>query len=363
MSVTSSLKKQVDMPVWEWCRFAPVVSAAGLTLCADETSGGRYIYYVGAACYRYDTISDGWQLVATPNTALTGGIGTTCYSAYNGYRGKVLGATASGITIAGLYSNKLIGKTIRITNGTGQWQQNTITGSGATTIWDHGIATTASASVIVDNQTIPKKWTINQWSGYQCRLVFNTGQSQVRKILYNDNTGLTFTDTNWQAFDSWNNTGWAATAPYALPVNAVTYYYIESTTFTLTSSWTTTPDANSRFAIMSGSVWFVTQKTLATGAAALQYYDILSDTWFTKTCPAYLMPTLASADMTIERCGEFAGYFTSGTCTSTIDTRSFTDSGASWTYDRYTNCQVRVTNPTTGVLQIPSWQENRNPKQ
>lgn len=349
MSVTSSLKKQVDLPVWEWCRFAPIVSAAGSTLCSDESSGGRYIYYVGATCYRYDTWSDGWQMIATPPIALTGGIGPTRYTVYGGYRGKVLAATSNTLRIPGLQGNKLVGKTIRIYDGRGVGQERVITYISGATVHEFGIATTASVSAIVDAQTIPKKWKINQWSGYQCRLVFGTGQSQVRKILYNDHTGLTFTDTNWQSYDSWSNTGWASTAPYQLPVNAVTHYVIESRVITLDSAWTTVPDETSRFVVLSGAIWFLTQKTLATGAAAMQCYDILSDQWITKTCPGYLWPVLAQTDVSIERTGESGGMFCSGTCTAS-DTRSLTDSGASWTYDRYSNLQIRVTNPSTGTV-------------
>ena len=360
MSVTSSLKKQVDLPVWEWCRFAPVVSAAGLTLCSDESLGGRYIYYIGTACYRYDTWSDGWMLIATPNIALTS-IGATRYTVFGGYRGKVIAATSNTITLPGTQAQKLLNYKIRISDGKGAGQQRTITYVSGVTIQDNGVVTASSGGTyLTDAQTSPyqKKWKVNQWSGYQCRVVYTTGQTQMRKILYNDNTGLTFNDVTWQAYDSWNNTAFSAQAPYAVPA-AGSLYYIESSTATIDSAWTTIPDQTSRFVVLSGGVWFLTQKTLATGAAAMQYYDILTDTWFTKTCPGYLWPTLAQNDVTLERSGEISGIFYSGTC-STGDTRSFTDSAATWTYDRYANYQVRLTNPATGVIQRRRILSNNN---
>jgi len=348
MAVEIKLKKQVDMPVWEWCRFAPIVASVGLTLCSDESVGGRWIYYIGTACYRYDTWSDGWQIIATPNLALTT-LGASRYTVFGGYRGKVISGTTDTITMAGLYGDKLLNYKIRICSGKGIGQERTIK-SIVHKKHDFGVATTASATIITDNQTIPKKWKINQWVGYQVRLTFGTGQSQVRKILYNDNTTLTVSDPNWQPYDHWNNTGFSATAPYALPVNAVTHYVIESSVVTMDTSWTTIPDESSRYVVLSGAIWFLTQRTLALGAAALQYYDILSDTWTTKTCPGGIFTVLATSDVSIERTGEGGGCFTSGITTSSTD-RTMTDSNAVWEVDRYNNYQLRITDPITETTQ------------
>jgi len=61
MTVTNNNIKQVDLPVWEWCRFAPTISTAYSSLCTGGENQ-RYIYYmVSVVLYRYDTYSDGWQ--------------------------------------------------------------------------------------------------------------------------------------------------------------------------------------------------------------------------------------------------------------------------------------------------------------
>ena len=354
MSVTSTLKKQVDMPVWEYCRFAPIVSAAGMTLCSDPSDGGRYMYYMGATCYRYDTWSDGWQLIATPNYALTT-VGTSTYQVANGYRGKVISATSTTLTMAGLQGQKLLNKKIRIVSGKGMGQERTISAVDETLIWDHGVATAASTSVITDNQTIPKKWKINQWTGYQVRLVYGVGQSQVRKILYNDFNSLTVTDPNWQPYDSWNNTGFAATAPYALPV-VNTQYFIESTNVTISSPWTTIPDNTSRYMVLSGGVWFLTGKTLAAGSAAMQYYDVISDTWITKTTPGGFWPVLAQTDIALEHTGEKAGTFDTGLITfvdpsTTLANRMIIDTSKNWTTERYSNYEIRLKDVSFGTIQ------------
>jgi len=353
MSVANNLKKQIDLPVWEWCRFTPVVSSTALSLCSDESSGGRYIYYIGTTCWRYDTWTDGWQQIATHNGTLSA-VGATRYSVYGGYRGRAISATSTTLTLAGLQGQKLLGKTIRITQGKGAGQERVIRSVSEPIIVEYGIASIASATAITDAQTIPKKWKINQWAGYQCRLVFGTGASQIRKILYNDTNTLTFSDTNWQAYDSWNNTGFSVLTPYAAPVAtvaSVSNYYIEYSTITV-DEWTTTPDLSSRYMILSGGIWFLHGKTLAQGSASLQYYDVLSDTWQTKTCPGGMFPVLAQSDVTIERIGEISGSFATGNLTSASydpNTRKITDTSANFVIDRYANFQLRIVNSSTGI--------------
>jgi len=81
MAITNSLKQQVDLPVWEWCRLAPAVSSSVSSACAAENSlyhvnHGRYIYYMqavsstpvagtasnqGTGFFRYDTVTDSYQ--------------------------------------------------------------------------------------------------------------------------------------------------------------------------------------------------------------------------------------------------------------------------------------------------------------
>jgi hypothetical protein len=60
-----------------------------------------------------------------------------------------------------------IGQTIKITAGTGFGQ--VISSLNDSIIWDSGVATGANTSVIVD---LLKKWTINQYLGYQVRITF-----------------------------------------------------------------------------------------------------------------------------------------------------------------------------------------------
>ena len=237
MTVTNLLKTQVDQPVFEWMRFAPTSASSASSFTFNQYTYGRYMYYqVSQAMWRYDTYSDSWQETSPP-PATPSTISQIKHTDVFGYRGHTISATSTTITIAGFgnLSNAANGLKIRIIAGMGAGQERTITSSASAVIADFGVVSSASASAIGDNT---KKWRFNQWDGYQCRLTFNTGQTQIRKILYNDTTTLTFSDTNFQPIDPFNNTGFSTVSPYAAPTTAgtVTGYVIESTTLTIDSA-------------------------------------------------------------------------------------------------------------------------------
>ena len=347
MAVTNLLKTQVDQPVFEWMRFAPTATSSTATLLSSDESA-RYMYYiVGQAMWRYDTYSDSWQECAAPNIAPATAVAGK-YAAYAGSRGHTISATSTTITIGGLgrLGNVCVGSKIRILYGTGAGQERTITACSDGVIHDNGLATTASATQIGDST---KKWRVNQWDGYNCRLTFSTGQSQVRRILYNDTTTLTFSDTNHQAVDSFNNTGFSAVTPFAVPVTSAgsqTHFVIESSVLTVDSAWTVTPDASSIYQIMTGGIWLVTAAA-STPFAAFQYYDILLDSWFTKT-PSGPMHHAAAlgTDFAIDRTGEAGGVFLSGVTASSAAAKTLVQSGATYAYDRYANYQLRIVSGT-----------------
>ena len=349
MSVTVNMKPQVDLPVWEWLRFAPATVAAASCTCADEATGGRYIYYLDTAnLWRYDTITDAWQRLQGPSIPpLTAS--SMRYSTYGGYRGRVLGATNTTLVIPGVWGSDFVGKTIRITEGTGIGQERVISAVADPVIVESGVVSTGGANSLQDLQSAysTKKWTPNQWRGYQCRVVFATGVTQVRKIIYNDiNTLYFFNDTS-MAYETWSNAPMSAIAPYAVPA-AGTHYYIEAQTITV-PAWTTNPDLTSKFMIKNGAIWMITGRTLANGAAAMQYYDIATDTWYYKTCPGGAFGQLLTGDVSLERCGEIGGVFDSGAVVSA--TSKTLTAAKAWTADQWTGFAVFVTDPATGVVQ------------
>ena len=344
MTVSSQLKQKVDIPVWEWMRFLPSSTTATTAMCYGDNLNERYMYVlVGSAFYRYDTITDSYQQLASPPTAPVTTVSLR-YTSYGGYRGNILGATSDTATIAGLENGILTGNKIRITYGQGAGQERTIISVSDTITMEHGVATAAGASSIGDST---KKWAINQWVGYQVKLVFGTGLSQIRKVLYNDATTLYFYDINYQQLEAWNNVPFSATAPYALPVITAglqAHFYIEKNIITLDSAWTTIPDTSSSYSVLSGGVWALSSVATAPWSS-FQYYDVASDTWTPKTALGGLLVSALGTDFSIERTGEYAGTFLNGTATSAT-ARTLTDSSKTMTLDRYANYQLRITGGT-----------------
>ena len=349
MSLTNKLQKTVDRPVWEWCRFNPIGNtAAASVLCTPDDGSGRYMYYLHGnttTFYRYDTWTDGWQLLA-PALLTSGTVSSALkYSVHGGYRGKVLALgtnTPATILIPGL-DNNLLGKLtdntstkIRIMAGTGAGQERTITSAGQPNINFSGSATGGSTSTVVDSTAL---WKWNQWRGYQVRITYGTGLGQVRKILYNNATTLFTADYNLQEIDTWN------TALFTVGAAAGSYYQIESSTITVNSNWDVIPDATSTFVCLTGGIWYIT--TAATpGWAHLSYYDIHSDVWIPKTVPMGNLTGALATDWSIERTGEIGGFYVgpvAATNGGSNTVRTFTDTAASWTLDQWAGYQVRIT--------------------
>lgn len=347
MALTNLLKPQVDQPVFEWMRFAPVATAATSALATSDDLGGRYMYYVNAqALWRYDTYSDSWQELAPPPAAPVTGTALK-YSKYSGYRGHIISATSNTITLAGFSRHAHIPDElkIRIIAGKGAGQERTITEVADAVVADFGLATTASATTIGDST---KKWKINQWDSYQCRLVYSTGQSQIRKVLYNDTTTLYFSDTNFQAIDHFNNTGFSSVSPYAIPVTTAgsqTHFLIESTTCTIDTAWDVTPDQSSIYQIISGGLWLFSSSAGAP-FSTMQFYDILTDTWMTKTPIGGHLTAAYGTDFSMDRTGEVGGAFVSGVTATSATARTLINTGATMEIDRYANHQLRIVSGT-----------------
>jgi hypothetical protein len=353
MTVVINLKKQVDIPVWEWMRFSPQTTAAISCLtCADIPADSRYLYFMsgGLGFYRYDTVSDTYQTLNYPtyssgiNPPLTSV--SMRYSSYGGYRGRVLSGTTTTLLIPAIQGKMFVGNTIRIYNGTGSGQQKTIVDVSDTIVYEQGVVTTATVSVLTDTT---KRWKWNQWSGYQVSTTYGLGQTQRRKVLYNDATNLYFYDINYQAIDHFNNQGFATGGAYTTPAataGSQTMYQIEASIITVDTPFNIVPDYTSRFALNTGSIWFFT--SLASGGFhALYKYDVAGDYWITRTATASLFPTTTGTDLTMERISNAGGIHLSGT-TSGTTIRSLTDYTLNLVTDRYANYQLRTFNGLAG---------------
>ena len=342
MAVTNNLKSQVDLPVWEWCRFAPTASATLSGMATSDDGLNRFIYYIsGSSFYRYDTYADTWQQLSTPNTApLT--VLSLRYTGLRGYHGRVLSATGTTVQIAGLRGPTLNGKTLKILNGTGLGQEKTLTYTGET-IHDMGVVTAVATTSLSDST---KKWKYNQWSGYIVGVTYGTDATQYKKILYNDTTTLYISDVNLQPHDPWNNQAYVAAAPYALPVTTAgsqAHFQILSHSYSV-SAWTTTPDYTSYFTVTTGGLYLVSSSA-TTSFFTLQYYDIIHDSWQTKTTNMGLFANTIGTDITLERLAKTGTAFLSSTATAGA-ARTLTDGAQTMTPDRYANYRILITGGT-----------------
>lgn len=344
MSLSNNLKKQVDQPVWEWCRLAPGVSNGASSATAANNSiyhvnHGRYIYYmqgitttagatsVGTGFWRYDTVSDTYQQLAFPPIA-PATYSTMQFIGGQGYYGRVISATSNTITCAAITGQILNTYDIRIIGGTGVGQHRVITAVSDPVIADNGTLTTLPTTPELSVIDANKNWTVNQWVGYQVRFVAATGNSVVRKIIYNSSTTLYFADASKYAEELNAYAPIVTIAGSALTIGASgTQYQIESSTLTVDTAWTVQPDETSRFIIQSGGIWLLSSGTTYT----MQYYDVAADTWYVRNSATTAGPVFAAGtDGTIMNTGEIALIFDRGTATSATAT-TLTDSTKSWT--------------------------------
>jgi hypothetical protein len=341
MALTNTLKNQVDLPVWEWLRFAPAVASASTCSCSSDNSlyhpnHGRYIYYMLDATngfWRYDTVTDMYQRLANPVATI--GVGSSMrFAGAIGYYGRVISASSNTITTSTHTGECLKGFDIKIIGGTGMGQQRTITGVGEPVAADSGIATAVTSTTSLLRITdSTKNWTVNQWVGYQVRITFNTGVSQIRKILYNDATSITFGDINQLAQNTID-----AMAPMATSIVATAgsqaVYSIESGTITVDTNWAVQPDATSRFVVQSGGVFHFTN-------FAISYYDIVTDTWYYRSTISNILSGTTPTDLTLERQTENSTVWDKGTATGGTTT-SLVDSTKQWTTDEFVGYYVRI---------------------
>jgi hypothetical protein len=344
MPVTSKLKSVVDLPVWEWMRPSPVTTVNGLSFTTFPDASSRYIYnlYSNTSNYRYDTVTDSWNQLASPLNTLANNLGAVSYSKWHGHYGRAISSGGSNNTIemAAYQGSLLVGNRIRIVSGRGAGQERTITAVSEPIIKDRGVVTSTSTSQIADGSTgvLTKTWGLNQYRDYQVRVLYGTtAGALVRPILYNNYNTITFYDAAWQAVTPW----WGPISP-TTTANATTptLYQIESNIVTVDTNWVTTPDSTSQFVVLTDGIWKI-DSSATNSLWALCYYDVISDTWYQKTANAGFFAAALATDVTIEKNLEYPIQVISGTATA-FTSRSLTDSTLSLTPNQYANYEIRI---------------------
>lgn len=357
---SNTLTRQVDMPVWEWTRFAPAVSSAISSTCSADNPDflpdehGRYIYYLISATQfvRYDTWTDMFQQLSSPPIAPTT-FSSMKYNAALGIDGKVISAGASTLQVAAITQQSLIGYDVVILSGTGAGQRRTITGVAEPVIADSGIVTAVSNTIGTLNITDTlKTWAVNQYEGYTLRITGNSGVSQIRRILSNAANIITLGDTT-QMNKPWNNP--AAFAPaISATAGSQSTYAIESQVITLDSAWAVQPDTTSVYRIQTGLIGLVSSAAAAP-FFTMQSYDIISDTWYVLPATQNIF-TAAGTDCSIERTTENATYWYRGISSASSTTTTLVDASlgvdrAAWKVNQWAGYWVYIYSGT-GAGQI-----------
>lgn len=350
MALVNNLKVQCDLPVWEWCRFAPTATTAVSSMTSEGVAGGRYLYYqVSNLLYRYDTITDSWhQLLSTTTHTTPTIMNNNVYFPYLGHYGRAISGGSQTIELAGLSGNVLVGYKIRIIDGTGRGQERTITAVSNPIVVERGVVTTGGTNSLVDASTGIglKQWRVNQWRDYQVRIDFGGGKTQVRPILYNTINSIVWADVNHITVNPWAQPYLATT----IPANSL--YVIESHQVTVNADWNIVPDSTSKFVILSGGIINISQGTASAPFFSLLYYDILADIWFAKSTQTGIKTAVftAGSDLSMEKMTEEGGALKTGTATSG-GVRSLFDIGANMTPMEYANFQLRIVSGT-GMGQV-----------
>lgn len=354
---SNTLSKQVDLPTWEWTRFAPAVSSALSSTCSADnpdflqTEHGRYIYYLISATNfsRYDTWTDMFQQLSSP--AVTPfNVSAMKFAGAYGPEGKVLAATSTTMTIPSISMEAMLGYDVVIISGTGAGQRRKIVDIADPVIHDSGVVTAvANALGAITMTDTLKAWGGNQWAGYTVRITGNAGVGQYRRILSNTSTVLTIGDSTQMNMRLNNPAIFAPTI--ASTAGGQSAYAIESQVVTIDSPWAVPPDSTSVFRIQSGMIMLVST-TAATATAPFcftQLYDILTDTWYVLPTMTNILTT-AVTDISLERMSENAsiwanGMATGGTTTTLVDA-SIGVERASWTTNQWTGYWVYITSGT-----------------
>ena len=336
MPITNNLKKQIDLPVWEWTRFALQNfnnSAGGFATAIDGSD--RYIYYQAPSIFqRYDTWSDQWTGLNAPTYFVTSGIAAMAYSKSQGNRGRVLAGGTSTITIPSLISGeKLVGQKIRIIAGPGAEQTRTIASATDPVTLESGVQTGGNANVLIDTT---KKWQVNQWVGYTCRITFGTNATLQRTVVNNDTNTLSFFDVNLAQNDPWDNQGF----PTAFSGGSWSTYELSTQTVTFDTPLTTAATTDSRFMIQSGVIWLMSSASSAP-FFTWQMYDVLTDVWYQKTTPQNIFGGALGTEVAITPLDEVEAAYISSTATSATS-RRLTDTTQMMVNDQYRNYQIRL---------------------
>ena len=320
MSTVSTLRRILDRKQWEPCAPPPVNSAAGSFIVSANTFD-QYQYYVvsSTVVYMYDPAEDGWYLLPSPGLVGTFGAGATGQRHPWGPRGFPTAGTTTTITTNLNLQRDLRGYEIRIIAGPNAGQTRKIlsntTGANSVITVDAAYSTAITTAsefimytgrlyILCAGSTSAGSFkyydlALNTWS--------NAGSTGAAPISLGVDTKLVATPGYYEDFAIGTATGGSSTTlvntAKAWAVNQWANYQIRisggtgvgqfrpiasntATTITVSTAWTTAPDATSTYIIEGNSQNLY---LIGNGSTTMYKFDITAGTWTTIT------PTTARA--------------------------------------------------------------------
>jgi len=355
MAITNKLKSLLDQPVWEWTRFNVTPLQTSAMTAAAGGANRRYLYNLnGTTMTRYDTFTDAFQILQSPAISPVGLVDIT-YKGYDGYYSNAI-PNGSTTTIAGSFIDGGVckGKKIRILEGPNDGQERTITSVSNPIIVDPQVIVTSTVAPLSITDS-SKQWIVNQWKGYQFRVVSGNGKGMIKRIMYNNANTLYFGDVNYLGLEPRMSLPVFKVSPSGVADATKTIGVIEYQVATLDSALPIAATSATKYLIVGGAIWVASATTIAP-FYTYQVYDILSDEWYQKSAySSYYLSQLGGtgtppAAISLERIGEYAGaYFTGGSVTSAT-LRTITDSALDLVPNRYDNYQVRLSDGQVRVI-------------
>lgn len=308
MTTTVNLRPILDRKQWEMVNFAPVSSTVGSFIVSSGLHD-QYQYYVTAATVMniYDPINDAWQAGPSPALAGTWGAGSCGVRHPFGPRAFATGGTTTTINTNLNLQRGLNGYTVRIIAGPNAGTEaiirsNTVGANSVITVEaPFGTAiTTASEFILITGRV----WMIN--GGARAAGCFkyydvatNTMNNAAFAGLPAGGTDAKLVATPGHRTDFVSGTATAGTtstltnAGKNWGVNTWTNYQVRivagagagqfrtiasntATALTVTSNWTTAPNATSQYVIEGCDDYIY---LLGNGVVGLYRYSISADSW------------------------------------------------------------------------------------
>lgn len=288
MAITNKIIYGIDLPVYEFLRPTNLASATVANIVFTSLPSGKTPYQFAinnGGFHRYDAYADTWQQIMNPMQT-TAALPTLVYN-NKGFVGLVIeGRTRSIYTGVANNNKTLIGKTIRITEGTGRNQERIITDvvGPVQVYYAAGISSdtvpTTNAAFWGWTDTANNNYGSNMWRGYDVKTIRDaTGSNFVRPIIGNGgNTAY----INYPQF-----AGYPGMAGDLMSGGGLTSFggnqqiiYQYSEVF-VNEPWNVIPDNSSSYEILdTGTVFYLANINTPFSFFS---YDNIVNTWYYRT--------------------------------------------------------------------------------